>query len=168
MATIKKCDICKKKATSGNPVRNIRIYSHMDVINGQKVYRQVDADVCLDCRNELNDIISVIEYDFCQNKLYTEVKDVVYPTTGYTEVEEPTGSPVENGWYVEIDGEYVLSEDTEVDPETTYFIKVTTEGDNPVEKGWYEKVDGIYQLSEDEVANEDTTYYEKIKECDCK
>lgn len=41
----------------------------------------------------------------------------------YTPVENPTGNPSEQGWYELVDGEYVLTEDTTVDPTKTYYVK---------------------------------------------
>lgn len=46
------------------------------------------------------------------------------PTYTYEEVEYPTGNPSENGYYELVDGEYVLSEDTEVDDSKTYYRRV--------------------------------------------
>ncbi len=43
----------------------------------------------------------------------------VEPT--YIEVENPTGNPSTSGYYELINGDYVLSEDTEVDAEKTYY-----------------------------------------------
>lgn len=47
------------------------------------------------------------------------------PTYEYVEV-TPVGTenPSEEGWYELVEGEYVLSEDTEVDPEKTYYERV--------------------------------------------
>lgn len=39
----------------------------------------------------------------------------------FTEVTEPSGSPVAQGWYVEVDGNYILSGDTAVQSGTTYY-----------------------------------------------
>lgn len=44
------------------------------------------------------------------------------PTVEYEPVLAPTGNPSEQGYYELIDGEYVLSEDTEVDPSKTYYV----------------------------------------------
>ena len=43
-------------------------------------------------------------------------------TGSYSQVTEPIGSPVENGYYELINNEYILSEDTEVDSEKTYYL----------------------------------------------
>lgn len=44
------------------------------------------------------------------------------PTVEYEEVINPTGNPSEQGYYELINGEYVASTDTEVDPEKTYYV----------------------------------------------
>lgn len=43
-------------------------------------------------------------------------------TTTYTAVENPTGNPTEQGWYVLNDGVYTLTEDTTVQEGTTYYV----------------------------------------------
>lgn len=45
------------------------------------------------------------------------------PTGRYPEVEEPTGSPVENGYYEYVNDAYILSTDTTVDEQKTYYTK---------------------------------------------
>ena len=42
--------------------------------------------------------------------------------TTYTAVENPTGNPTEQGWYVLNDGVYTLTEDTTVQEGTTYYV----------------------------------------------
>lgn len=44
-------------------------------------------------------------------------------TGSYEAVSDPIGSPKDNGWYELVSEEYVLSDDTEVDPEKTYYKK---------------------------------------------
>lgn len=43
-------------------------------------------------------------------------------TTTYTAVDDPTGNPAEQGWYVLNDGVYTLTEDTTVQEDTTYYV----------------------------------------------
>ena len=42
--------------------------------------------------------------------------------TTYTAIENPTGNPTEQGWYVLNDGVYTLTEDTTVQEGTTYYV----------------------------------------------
>lgn len=168
MSTIKKCDVCKKKISSMNPSQKINLFVIKDIVNGIPVYRDKQCDICSECKSELLSLTKVMQYKFYLDKQFKEVKGTPTIIT-YNEVEEPTGSPVENEYYELVDDNYILSEDTEVDAEKTYYTKSITEGDNPKEKGWYEKtIYGDYVLSEDTEVNEIKIYYEKIKcNCDC-
>lgn len=111
MSTIKKCDVCKSTATTSNPTRKMTIFYGKDVINGNDKFYQQEIDMCLNCRNSLRTLTARMEYEFVQDALYKEV-------------ESPTGSPVENGYYEKEDIDYVLSEDTEVDESKTYYEKI--------------------------------------------
>lgn len=69
-------------------------------------------------------------YDQFKEKVLTP-QDVVVPPTPPTPTYEyvevtPVGTenPSEEGWYELVDGEYVLTEDTEVDSEKTYYERV--------------------------------------------
>ena len=103
-----------------------------------------------------------MEYEFVQDKQYSAINSDEYNVqVTYEEVENPTGSPVEQSWYELIDGEYTLSEDTEVDETKTYYRYVETYTDIPKDLDWYEKVNIDYVLSLDEQVDLSKTYYEK-------
>ena len=162
VATIKKCDVCGKTSTPNNPTRKMTIFFGKDVINGIDKFYQQEVDICLDCRNELRDKTARMEYEFVQDKQYSAINPNEYNVqVTYEEVENPTGSPVEQSWYELVDGEYTLSEDTEVDTEKTYYKYVETYTDNPKDLDWYEKVNIDYVLSLDEQVDLSKTYYEK-------
>lgn len=61
--------------------------------------------------------IEIVRGDSAEFDIYLPTGEIVY-----TMVENPSGSPVENGYYELVDTEYILSEDTEVDPNKTYYI----------------------------------------------
>lgn len=162
VATIKKCDVCGKTSTCNNPTRKMTIFFGKDVINGIDKFYQQEVDVCLDCRNELRDLTARMEYEFIQDKLYSAINPDEYNVqVTYEEVENPTGSPVEQSWYELVDGEYILSEDTEVDETKTYYQYVETYTDVPKDLSWYEKSDIDYVLSEDETVDLTKIYYKK-------
>lgn len=85
----------------------------------------------------------------------------------YVEV-TPSGTenPAEEGWYeLSLNMTYVLTQDTEVDPNKTYYTVVydaiTPAGsENPSKLGWLELVDGEYVESQDIRVVPDKTYYE--------
>lgn len=162
VATKKYCDICHRETTPNNPVRKVQMFYGKDVINGVDRFYQQEVDVCLDCRNELRDLTARMEYEFVQDKQYSAINPNEYNVqVTYEEVENPTGSPVEQSWYELIDGEYTLSEDTEVDAEKTYYRYVETYTDIPKDLDWYEKANIDYVLSLDEQVDLSKTYYEK-------
>lgn len=100
LATIKKCDVCGKKSTPNNPTRKMTIFFGKDVINGIDKFYQQEVDICIDCRNELRDLTARMEYKFVQDKHYSAINPNEYNVKiTYKEVESPTGSPVEHGWY---------------------------------------------------------------------
>lgn len=162
LATIKKCDVCGKTSTPNNPTRKMTIFFGKDVINGIVLSARQEVDVCLDCRNELRDKIARMEYEFVQDKQYSVINPDEYRVwDSYEEIENPTGSPVEQGWYELIDEEYILSEDTEVVVDKTYYRYIKTYTDIPKDLGWYEKVNIDYVLSLDEQVDLSKTYYMK-------
>lgn len=162
LATIKKCDVCGKTSTPNNPTRKMTIFFGKDVINGIVLSAQQEVDVCLDCRNELRDKTARMEYEFVQDKQYSAINPDEYNVqVTYEEIENPEGNPKEHGWYELIDGEYTLSEDTEVDTEKTYYKYIETYTDIPKDLGWYEKVNIDYVLSLDEQVDLSKTYYMK-------
>lgn len=55
------------------------------------------------------------------------------PTGTYSEVENPTGNPKENGYYELVNEEYVITTDVDVDPEKTYYLPDMT---NSFEVRW--------------------------------
>ena len=162
LATIKKCDVCGKTSTPNNPTRKMTIFFGKDVINGIVLSARQEVDVCLDCRNELRDKIARMEYEFVQDKQYSAINPDEYRVwDSYEEIENPTGSPVEQGWYELIDEEYTLSEDTEVVVDKTYYRYIKTYTDIPKDLGWYEKANIDYVLSLDEQVDLSKTYYER-------
>lgn len=162
LATIKKCDVCGKISTPNNPTRKMTIFFGKDVINGIVLSARQEVDVCLDCRNELRDKIARMEYEFVQDKQYSAINPDEYRVwDSYEEIENPTGSPVEQGWYELIDEEYILSEDTEVVVDKTYYRYIKTYTDIPKDLGWYEKANIDYVLSLDEQVDLSKTYYER-------
>lgn len=60
----------------------------------------------------------ILNDTYGQNAVATKI-----PTGTYTEVEDPAGSPKDNGYYILENNVYVPSTDTEVDDETTYYYK---------------------------------------------
>lgn len=72
--------------------------------------------------------IEIVRGDSAEFDIYLPTGEIVY-----TMVENPSGSPVENGYYELVDAEYILSEDTEVDPNKTYYI--AEEGEYELEPG---------------------------------
>lgn len=162
MALIKKCDVCGVTATSNNPTRKMTIFFGKDVINGNDKFYQQEVDVCLDCRNELRDLTARMEYEFVQDKQYSAINPDTYNIqVTYEAVENPTGSPVEQGWYELVNEEYVLSEDETVNVEKTYYSYVETYTDNPSALSWYEKSNIDYELSEDATVDLTKVYYVK-------
>lgn len=138
------------------------IFFGKDVINGIDKFYQQEVDICLDCRNELRDLTARMEYEFVQDKQYSAINPDEYKVwDSYEEVENPTGSPVEHGWYELIDEEYILSEDTEVVIDKTYYRYIKTYTDIPKDLGWYEKSGINYVLSLDEQVDLSKTYYIK-------
>lgn len=66
-------------------------------------------------------------YDTFKQAVLLPTTEITPPTPTYTYVEvTPVGTenPSEEGWYELVDDNYVLSEDTEVDPEKTYYERV--------------------------------------------
>lgn len=162
VATKKYCDVCHRETTPNNPVRKVQMFYGKDVINGVDRFYQQEVDVCLDCRNELRDKTARMEYEFVQDKQYSVINPDDYNIQAtYEEVENPTGSPVEQGLYELVEDTYILSEDTEVDETKTYYQYVETYTDVPKDLSWYEKSDINYVLSEDETVDLTKVYYKK-------
>lgn len=55
---------------------------------------------------------------------------LTYDAISYVEVDNPTGDPAEKEYYELINGKYVLTSDTTVDPSKTYYEKVATPTEN--------------------------------------
>lgn len=68
----------------------------------------------------------------------------------YIEVQNPEGNPSEQGWYEydELNDDYIVSQDTQVDLEKTYYIN-----------------EYIYIRSNDEEVDNEKVYYTKAPEC---
>lgn len=164
LALIKKCDVCGKEATSNNPMRKTILFFGKDVINGNDKFYQQEVDVCLDCRNELRLLTAKMEYEFVQNKKYSEIdKDSYNIQLTYEEVAdiEPDANPKELGYYEQNEGYMMLTEDETVVEGKTYYIQVETYTDNPNELGWFEKSGIDYVVSEDTEVDLAKVYYEK-------
>jgi len=77
----------------------------------------------------VTDNASITTLLFCSVVFYPEYLDGVIKATiagstdekTYTAVENPTGNPHEQGWYVKDGDNYVLTEDTTVQAGTTYY-----------------------------------------------
>lgn len=92
----------------------------------------------------------------------------------YIVLPDPSANPSEDELYEYIDGEFVLTEDSEVDSDKDYyeyeegsaeFVEYEVQGDdNPREIGLYVFVDDEYVLTEDELPVVGTTYYMSIEE----
>lgn len=54
------------------------------------------------------------------SQMYASIYEAFY---NYEEVENPSGSPIENGYYELVDDQYIRSLDTEVDPNKTYYVQ---------------------------------------------
>lgn len=93
-------------------------------------------------------------YKYVKTTVIAKVDSVIpYYERTITEA-DPAGTenPAEEGWYVLDDGDYVPTEDTEVESGTTYYILTYTqveveEGDNPVSEGWYVRFGSQYTLA---------------------
>lgn len=55
---------------------------------------------------------------------------LTYESVTYSEVDSPSGDPAAQEFYELVDGEYVLTEDTTVDPSKTYYTKSTVTASN--------------------------------------
>lgn len=81
-----------------------------------------------------NDLIGVLDdgasyrITVILNDAYGQsVSTSTIPTGEFNAVEEPEGNPLENGYYVLINDEYVLTTDTEIIDDTTYYVKDVVE-----------------------------------------
>lgn len=95
-------------------------------------------------------------YKYTKTTIIADVDSVIVYYEREVDTVTPVGNenPSEEGWYVLDDGEYVLTEDTEVQAGTTYYtltyIQVEAqEGDNPASEGWYIYNGHGYVLTED-------------------
>jgi hypothetical protein len=81
--------------------------------------------------------------------------------------------PVTNGWYELVDGDYVLSDDSEVDNEKTYYVvdaqyRLVDSTDamyasaNPKHADWYEYSNGVYSASTDTAVANGKSYYKHL------
>ena len=94
------------------------------------------------------------------------LEDILYGKDGeisYVEVSDTTGkNPVSEGWYEDIDGTKVRTEDTTPQTIVTY-DEVTNPSGDPSEQGYYEKVGTTYVVSEDTSVDPTKTYYTKTE-----
>lgn len=70
---IKKCDVCKNKTDT---LYDREITTHIDVINGNNVYKKEKLHICRTCMGSINNDVSAAELSWYEDN----VKDDTTPT----------------------------------------------------------------------------------------
>lgn len=118
-------------------------------------------------------------FDFPEERIITETSDgsdltISYVPSGYrhvlvnqNDVTHPLvhtywgddSSPVEEGWYVKVNGIYQLSIDTSIQPGVSYYFYLDPQDISPSAEGWYVHINGEYIHSTDTEMSSSINYY---------
>lgn len=69
-------------------------------------------------------------------------------------------SPVEEGWYVKVNGTYQLSTDSSIQPGVSYYSYLDPQYISPSAEGWYVRINGEYIRSTDTEMSSSISYYD--------
>lgn len=129
----KKLDVFEEGVVLIRPTGNIGIIQPVQVIRPDKQYVYANfmngwgiIEYFYDGRQKTQEWISEVSFlamPTCPNDLHYINVEVVEPQPTYTAVKSPSGNPKDNGYYELVDGEYVLTSDTNVQSSKTYYTK---------------------------------------------